>query len=104
MIPSVNEGSTLVLGLEWIGYDGQPAAPASVRYRIDCETTGLAVRAATDLDPGASLTLGPSDTALLGDGGRPEDKVVTLAASWGGADQLTEEYRYRVLPLRGYPL
>lgn len=103
----INEGSTARLAITWLDYDGEEAAPESVSYRVDCTTTGEAVRAETSLTPAATmnLILTPDDTAILGDGTEPEQRVATFVATWdGGAGQTTQEYRFTVWPLAHYPL
>ena len=99
-----NEGSTVRLDLAWLDFDGAAALPLSAEYRIDCDSTGLAVRPATALAPGAALVLTPADTAVLGDGSAPEQRRITLVARWGADDQIVREYLYTVRPVRHYPL
>lgn len=92
--------SAAALTLVWLSRAGQPAAAVSIKYRIDCDTTGQPVRGVTDLAPGIELELSPSDTAILGDGTKNEVRRITFLASWGGEDQITEEVFYVVKPLK----
>lgn len=100
----INEGSTCALQLTWLRPDRSMAVPDSVRYRIDCNTTGQPVRAPTDLAPGADLFLTPSDTAILGDGQAEQERYITIVAQFPGGWQATCQEKLMVRNLKFYPL
>lgn len=101
---TINEGSSGTLTIEFLDEAGLPAAPASISYRIDCVTTGAAIRADTTIAPASTinLALAPADTRIVAAANRVERRRVTLVASFGAGDQLTQDYEYSVRNLNYY--
>lgn len=98
-IQTVNEATTAYLTVTFLDKDGAQAAPSSVSYRIDCLTTGAAVRASTPVTPAASqveITLDATDNAMQSTGNLTERRRVTVTASYGVGDQVQEQYDYLV--------
>lgn len=54
--------------------------PTTARYRIDCSTTGEAIRAWTDLTPAASIeiTITPDDNKIVSTQRREERRQITV--------------------------
>lgn len=102
-VPRFNQGSSATATITWLGLDGAPADPASIEYRIDCLSTGAAIRAKTTLAIGAPLELEPSDTRIVGDGSKIEQRAITAKATWSGG-QTVKVFRYEVQPVKHYPL
>lgn len=98
----VNEGSSCEISIDFTGPDGLPAVPGAVVYRVDCATTGVAIRPETAIDPAASVVIlvTPDDTAIVDPASTSERRRVTVVASYGAGDALTGEYEFAVRNLR----
>lgn len=101
---TVNERTTLYVTLSFKDKEGAGFTPSSLKYRVDCITSGTVVRQLTDV-PGPTqvyeLKLIPSDTAIVKAGHRTEDRVLTVIASGPtGDDQITEEVPFTIRNLR----
>lgn len=99
----INEKTTAYLPLAFRDKGGKLAAPTAITYRIDCLTTGQAVKAWSALSPAAEaeITLSASDNAILGANDR-ERRLVTVIAAYGPSndDQVTGEFSYDVRNLK----
>lgn len=107
MLETFNEGSTGYITLYFYDGDDVPAAPDSFQYRIDCETTGAAIRAWTTVNaPGNTyrLTLTAADTAIQNAGNDTEQRRITVSASYGASDKLNDEVFYAVKNLTHIPV
>ena len=100
----VNESSTAYLTVACRDKAGALATPVSLSYRIDCVTTGEAVRATTFVTPGSEveITLTPADTAIQAQENISELRRVTVIAGYGVSDQVTADYDFLVRNLRFY--
>jgi len=103
-IGEVNEASTAYLTVTCRDRDSVLATPASLSYRVDCVTTGAAVRATTSVTPGSEveITLTPADTAIQAQENISELRRVTVIAGYGVSDQVTADYDFLVRNLRFY--
>lgn len=101
----VDEGSTSELTVEFKDKDGQPAAPATLTYRVDCLTNDQEVRGDTVLTPAATVTikLTPTDNAIIDQGNDVEERLVTVKAGYGADDAENRDYRYAVRNLKKVP-
>jgi hypothetical protein len=101
--PVVNEKSTAYLSAEFLNKaDGQDA-PASISYRIDCLTSGQEVKGDTPVTPPngiVEIPLSPGDTAIINTTEDYEVRLVTVTATYGASDALSEEFEYIVKNLR----
>jgi len=99
---SVNEGSTAYLEVDFLDKDDAAATPSAVTYRIDCLTTGAAVRASTSLTAGSSIeiTMTPADNAIQDQANDYERRLVTVEATYGASDSVNSEHEYVVRNLR----
>lgn len=97
----VNEESTAYLTVTFLDKDGNAAAPSSATYRIDCLTSGKAIRGVTALGAGSSVevTLTPTDNAIQQVSSAKETRRVTIEALYGASDGINEEYDYEVVNL-----
>jgi len=104
-VVTINEASSGTLTIEFLDEAGLPAVPSSISYRIDCVTTSTAIRADTAVAPASSidLALTPDDTRIVTQSNRVERRRVTLVATFGPGDQLTQDYEYSVRNLNYYP-
>ena len=101
---SVNEKSTAYVEATFKDKDGVNAAPTAARYRIDCVTTGTAVKGWTAISsPGEveEITIKPDDVAIITDGNAEEIKRVTVEATYGTDDSVYEQYDLTVKNLSG---
>ncbi|EGW55169.1 hypothetical protein [Candidatus Endoriftia persephonae] len=84
-VTAVNEGSPAWLTIAFTDRDGQPAAPSSAVYRIDCLSTGTEVQPDTPLSPmGESVELELTSTMnrIIDQTNREEWRLVTVKASF----------------------
>ena len=103
MSQSVNERTTAYLTVTFKDKAGALAVPTQVQYRIDCLTSGQAVRALSTVAPASAveITLSADDNAIRVDSNRAEIRRVTVVASYGGnADQVTAFEDYSVTNLK----
>lgn len=94
----INENSSAYLTLRLKDKNGNAAVPSTIQYRVDCLTTGTAVRAWTYASTASivEIQLDSSDTAIQNDAFKYETKRVTVKANYGGNDDATEEYDFLV--------
>lgn len=91
----VNEGTTAYLTVAFLDKTGAAALPVAVSYRIDCLSSGAAVKAATSVTPATSveITLSATDNAILA--GLPaERRRVTVEATYAGSEAVRDQYDY----------
>ncbi len=102
-IEEVNENSTRYLDVTFRDENNALAAPNSVQYRVDCITTGTAVKALTTVNaPSSSLriTLTKAETAIITDTNNQELKRVSIIAEYGAGDEENDEYDFYVKNLK----
>jgi hypothetical protein len=99
----VNEQTTAYLTITFKDKDGANAAPNSATYRIDCKTTGKAIRATTALPGGATpeIVLTSDENKIQNLNNSSEIKRVTIIGVYGVDDKVTDEFEYEVLNLAG---
>ena len=100
----VNESTTAYLTVKFTDKTGEPAAPSSISYRIDCLTNNEEVRDDTVVTPPAAeieIKLTPDDNAIINPDNGLERRCVTIKATYGEeGDEINEEYIYNVKNLR----
>ena len=98
----VNEGSTAYLTVSFLDKNGTASAPSSVSYRIDCLTSGAAIKGDTSVTAGASveITLSAADNALQSQTRARERRRVTVTGTYGASDAVRDQYDYDVVNLR----
>lgn len=94
----VVERSTAYLAVSFIDKAGEPAAPLTVQYRIDCDTTGEVVRDWTDVSaaPTVEIVLTAAENAMRNPSNRNERRTVTVIGSYGGDDQVRDRTAYYI--------
>lgn len=101
----INEGSTAYLRCEFKDSDGVQAFPTAVECRIDCITSGAAIRALAPVTPASSVTtieISATENAIQDDANRRERRRVTVIAEYGTpTDQSVSQYDYAVVNLTG---
>lgn len=97
-MPSVNEKSTAYLTVTFKDKAGVQQVPASATYRIDCLTTGTAIKAETALTPAGSveITLTPTDNRIIAAANVRESRRVTVNAVYGASDEVHDQFDYDV--------
>ena len=72
--------------------------PTTARYRVDCNTTGDAIRAWTDLTPAASIdvTLTPDDNKIVSSYYRDERRQLTIETNTDLSTQTRERVFWTV--------
>lgn len=98
-ITEVNENSTRYLDITFKDETGALAAPNLVKYRVDCITTGTAVKPLTTVNaPGSTMriTLKKTETAIITDTNSQELKRVSIIAEYGTGDEENDEYDFYV--------
>ena len=78
-----NEDSAAWLTVSFFDPDGDPEAPDSVSYRVDCLTTGNAIRAETSVSPASEIeiVMEASDNAIQDQTNDVERRLVTVVAT-----------------------
>jgi hypothetical protein len=99
---TVNDSSTAYLSVTFTDKTGVAVAPSTVNYTIHDVTSNTQVKASTSVSPSATveITILPSENAILDTAQNYEMRRVTVIAAYGGSDQVTDEYTYRVKNLR----
>lgn len=97
-IKTINEKSTAYFALSFTGKDGLPETPEAISYRIDCVTTGTAIKTDTSLSPAPSveLTVASDDNRIITASNENEKRVVTVTATYNGVEKITEQHEYFV--------
>lgn len=95
---SVNEGSRLPLTFKLFDFATTPIEPTTLRYRIECESTGRELVAWTEVTPAAvtSLIIPASVNAIQSRSNSFELKTMTVEADADTDNAITEEYTWRV--------
>ena len=95
---TVTEKSTAYLTIAFYNKAGALDEPVSISYRIDDVESGQAVRASTSVAPAntVEITLTSTDNTILNQVGGDEERRVTVTATYGANDQITDEYIYLI--------
>lgn len=98
----LNEGSALPFTVT-LYTDGTLTAPTSLRYRVDCITTGATLTNWSSLSPASSVsvTVTPEANAIQNASNFTEVKAITLEADHGLSTAYTHETTWRVKNLQG---
>lgn len=107
MLMMINERSSAAVRVSLKDKAGVAAPPSTVKYRIDCLTTGTVLLAtAESVNPGASFTvpLTPAINGIVNAANRSEYKRLSLEAHYANGDELTAEYDWIVSNLKFIPL
>jgi hypothetical protein len=80
-------------------------APTTVKYRIDCKTTGRQIADWTEASAAASVAISITAThnAILNDCNEHEVKQLTVAGDYGAADQSVGVIQWQVTNIYGSP-
>jgi len=103
--PVINDGSASTLHLWFRDNAGADDAPASARYRIDCETndsvvtdwTAIGTPTATD-----TVAITSAENTIISDSNDREKRVVTVEGTDSGGEKVTEQFTYYVRNLANY--
>lgn len=100
---AVNEGSRLPVTFKLFDGDSAARTPTTLRYRVDCESTGRELIGWTDLTPASevSLIVPATVNAIQNRSNSFELKTMTVEADTGTVNAFTEEYTWRVNNLQG---
>lgn len=92
------EGSALTISTKFRDASNTLTIPTTVRYRLTCETTGRVITGWTTLTPlsAITVTLSPSQTAIINRANKVEQKKLTIEADSGLATAITDEYPFEV--------
>lgn len=99
----LDEKTTGYLTAEFKDKNDDDAVPTSISYRIDCLTTGTAIKGATPVTPPAAsveIVLSSDDNRIITDTNKYERRIVTVTAIYGASDQINKEYKYDVKNLK----
>jgi hypothetical protein len=98
----INEGSRLPLTTRFVDSTGGAIIPVTLRYKLDCKTTGRELLGWTIATPTSSLvyTIPASLNVLQNQGNAFELKTFTVEANYGTDDQFTSAYTYQVQNLQ----
>lgn len=98
----INERTTGYVQTSLYNAQDQLEAPVSLTYRIDCLTTGEAIKADTALPVSSvvSVTLSPEDTRIINQRNTQEKRRITFRAGYGASDELNDTVDFIVKNLR----
>jgi hypothetical protein len=102
----ITESSTSWVDVSFFNKDGTPATPDSVAYSLQCLATGKVLESNVPVTPASSsveIALTPEDNKIQDENNSYEDKLLTVVATFGIDDQMTDDFIYRVRNLRGFP-
>ena len=102
LIDEINEGTTSFLTVTFTDKLGSPVVPASATYRIDCVTSGIAIKGSTVITPMASavtVTILAAENAIQNQANAFEIREITVIALCTTGEQITESAQYKVLNL-----
>ena len=99
MTDEANENSTKYLDIAFKDKEGNPSAPILVRYRVDCITTGEAIKPETIITSTSAdmtITLFKTETRIVDPTNRQELRRVSIVAEYAVNDEETQEYDFYV--------
>lgn len=99
---SVNEGTTAYLSATFLNKAGVAEEPNTVHYRVD-NLDGTEIRDTTEVTAAETVevVLEPSDNRIINADGNYETRKVTFFATYADNEQVTGQYKYKVVPLGG---
>ena len=96
----VNEKTTAIVTVAFKDEDGSAVTPTAAYYRLDCITTGKAIKAETaisGLDTSVDITITATENAIQTASNSEEEKALTVRFTYSaGTKQGVAEYRYKV--------
>lgn len=101
LIGLVDEGTTSFLGVSFLDKAGDPVVPTSATYRIDDESSGTAIRAATaigSLSSSIEIEISDVENRILSNPGL-EVRLVTLEYEYGVGNKGKKQERYAIVNL-----
>jgi hypothetical protein len=99
----MRERSTAYLTVTFKDKNGAAAIPSSIVYRVDCATTGEALRAETAIVPASQveITVNADENAIRNEANKTEVRCVTVVATYGDStDRVSDSFEYKVENLR----
>lgn len=98
-----NEGQSATVNIVFQDDEEALVVPTTLRYRIDCLTTGRTVRDWTTLTPASTVAIPitPSDNAILNTRNASERKQMVIQTDYGTDDQAVEYSEWIVKNLLG---
>jgi hypothetical protein len=94
---TINASSTAWLSIAFKDKTGTPVVPTAATYKINSLDTGAVVLASTAilaLSSSIELEITKEQNAILNIASALERRRVTIVASYGVGDQMTQEYDY----------
>lgn len=94
----VPEQSTSTVTVTFRDADGNLVVPTNVKYRLDCVTTGTAIKAETSVTPGSSveITVTSAENSIQDQDNAYEVKELTIVADDGLPTECHESAKWRV--------
>jgi hypothetical protein len=99
----VNEESAKAVNVRVIGTDGSVVAPTTLKYRLDCRTSGTVLVDWTTVTPDATtvIPITADQNRIVNDGNEVEEKLLTAIVDEGLDTQDSQEYGWQVVNLYG---
>lgn len=100
----INERSRLPVTVKFADGDWLGIVPDTVRYRLDCKSTGRTILDWTDVTPANPIviTVTADQNAIVSDDNKFERKVLAVEANYGTGNQYTDSYEWKVKNLQGF--
>lgn len=105
VIPTISERNRHRVTVRWVDPDGNSVIPSTVRWRIDCLTTGtMVVNWISVASPSSTTVIEISAlyNTIITDGNLAEIKEITVQANQGLATQINSKGQWIVENLKGY--
>ena len=99
MTTSIKELNLLPVRWTVLDADGDPVTPSTIRYRVDCLTTGTQVIGWTSVSPAytVNITIPATSNTILNPANVVETKRVTFQADAGTATALHDWEDYEIV-------
>jgi hypothetical protein len=99
----VVEGSSFPITASFFDENFAPVTPASVRYRIDCVSTGTELLGWTEAPVATTLVVSAASThnRIISTRNLLETKAITVECEFGTPNQFSDEYRWSVRNIPG---
>ena len=101
-VATVNEGSRLVLTVDLFDYTNTAVTPTTLRYRVDCKTTGKDLVGWTSVTPSTSvtITIPASANDIQNNRNQYEVKEITIEADAGTDNAFQDNALWKVRNLQ----
>jgi hypothetical protein len=100
----INEGTTLRIQVLNLDSSDAPVTPTTLRYRLDCRTTGREIVGWTSLtaDDTVDITVTAAQNDIQNRSNTVERKTLTVEADTGLSTAFSDDYDFEVRRMSGF--